>query len=624
MALPPDNNATKEDIKEQVRAASDIVDILGSYLNLRRQGRGYVALCPWHDDSRPSFQVNPQRQSWRCWVCGIGGDVFSFVMRRESIEFREALELLADRANIALPSQGPVAPAGSPDDKKYQYNALAWAERLFHELLLKDPIADEARRYLHDRGITQDAIHHFHIGFSPNDWQWLCNKSHQSQYTQPVLEKVGLIGKSQSGNAYDRFKGRVIFPIRDAQSRPIAFGGRILPAYADDKSAKYVNSPETRLFSKSDNVYALDLARDHITSSKKVIVVEGYTDVIALHEAGVKNAVAVLGTALGARHIQLLRRYADTVYLVLDGDEAGQKRTSEVLELFIAQQVDLRITTLPSNLDPCDFVQQQGADALRAHLAKSLDALEHKIRIATAGIDLANDLHGANDALEDVLNTLAKAPNLASETSSEVRLREHQFLARIARQFQVEDSALRTRLSALRQATGAKDRFASEEKKSPVSNNTVYRIDELHTWDKTLLQLMLALPETIDWCIEEIGPDELHSQVGKAVYQVFKARSDAHQDCGFPGILDAIENESLRYLLIELDESAANKKFGDPSEELKLIVDAYRREHENRFSGQQEASIQQRQVSPEDELDILNQIIEQQRNRQGISFPTDG
>lgn len=618
VAFPPDN-----DVKEQVRAASDIVDVLGGYLNLRRQGRGYVALCPWHDDSRPSFQVNPQRQSWRCWVCGIGGDVFSFVMRRESIEFREALELLADRANIALPSQGPVAPAGSPDDKKYQYNALAWVERLFHELLLNDPIADEARRYLHDRGITKEAIHHFHIGFSPNDWQWLCNKSNQSEYTQPVLEKVGVIGQSQGGRMYDRFKGRVIFPIRDVQSRPIAFGGRILPAYADEKAAKYVNSPETRLFSKSDNVYALDLARDHITNSKKVIVVEGYTDVIALHEAGVKNAVAVLGTALGPRHIQLLRRYADTVYLVLDGDDAGQKRTSEVLELFIAQQVDLRITTLPSNLDPCDFVQQNGADAFREHLAKSLDALEHKIRIATAGIDLANDLHSANDALEDVLNTLAKAPNLAAETSSEVRLREHQFLARIARQFQVAESELRTRLSSLRKAASTKQRMPSYDE-APPAIQKVYRISDLDNWDKTLLKMMLALPETIEWCLDEIGPDELRSEAGKVVYRVFKTRSDAHQDCAFPGILDSVDDESIRFLLIELDDLASDQKFGDPSEELKLIIDAYRSDHEDRMIGSQESSMMQKRIPQEDELDVLKEIVEQKRNRQGISFPTDG
>ncbi len=618
MPLPPDNDA-----KEQVRAASDIVDVVGTYLNLRRQGRQYVALCPWHDDSRPSFQVNPQRQSWRCWVCGIGGDVFSFVMRRESMEFREALELLAERANIALPSLGPVAPAGSPDDKKTQYNALVWAERLFHELLLKDPIADDARRYLHDRGITQEAIQRFHLGFSPDDWQWLCNRSSRSDYSHAVLEKVGLIGKSQSGNNYDRFRGRVIFPIRDAQSRPIAFGGRILPQLADEKSAKYVNSPETRLFSKSENVYALDLARDAISPSGKVIVVEGYTDVIALHQAGVKNVVAVLGTALGERHIQLLRRYADTVYLVLDGDEAGQKRTSEVLELFVAQQVDLRIATLPENLDPCDFVQQHGPEAFQAQMAQAVDALEHKIRIATVGIDLTNDLHGANDALEEVLNTLAKMPKLTADTASEVRLREHQFLARVARQFQVDEAELRTRLAALRKASTAKQRREPSET-STSSTEKTFRIGDLDNWDRMLLELLLAHPDLVQWGLDEIGPDELISEGAREIYQTIIRQVENHEECDFTTLLSSIDNESLRFLLIELDESAAQKTIAAPEEDLQTIIAAYRRRHEDRFMGQQVASMEQRPLSAEEELDLLNQIIEQQRNRQGISFPTEG
>src|SRR5690606_16870233 len=174
------------------------------------------------------------------------------------------------------------------------------------------------RVYLQDRGMSRDSIQRFQVGFSPNQWQWMCDKGRGSAYSQAVLEKVGLIGLSQnSGKPYDRFKGRVIFPIRDPQSRPIGFGGRILPQLADEKAAKYVNSPETRLFSKSEHVYALDLARDAIVQTGEVIVVEGYTDVIAMHQAGIKNVVAVLGTALGAKHIRLLRRYAGKVYLLV-------------------------------------------------------------------------------------------------------------------------------------------------------------------------------------------------------------------------------------------------------------------------------------------------------------------
>jgi len=613
VALPANN-----DVKEQVRASNDIVDVVGSYLSLRRQGRQYVALCPWHDDSRPSFQINPERQSWRCWVCGIGGDVFNFVMRRESIDFREALELLADRANIQLAGSGPAAPSGSPGDKRTLYNAVAWAERIMHQALLNDPIADPARRYLDERGISRDAIQRFHLGFSPNDWQWLCNLALQSEYGHDVLEAAGLIGRGQSGNAYDRFKGRVIFPIRDVQSRPIAFGGRILPQWTDQRSAKYVNSPETRLFSKSDQVYALDLARDAITTSGKVIVVEGYTDVIALHEAGVKNAVAVLGTALGPRHVQLLKRFADTVYLVLDGDEAGQKRTSEVLELFIAQQVDLRILTLPDGLDPCDFVQNHGPVEFQKLLASALDALDHKIRMATQGIDLVHDVHGANDALEEILDTLSKAPVLSSSSSSEVRLREHQFLAKIARLFQVEESELRTRLSALRKTA----KLGSDPGNAPSGKRV--DADQLNSWDRSLFELLLQNPHLLAVATDEIGPDELLSEVASQLFQAMLEVVGEQDEITFSSWLDQLEDENLRFLLIQLDESSANKNFAAPENELQHIISAYRRRHEDRDVGQQIDTMRTAEVSEREKIDWLQQIIEQQRNRQGISDPTDG
>jgi len=603
------NSLDSNDLKEQVRSASDIVDVVGTYLSLRKQGRNYVALCPWHDDSRPSFQVSQQRQSWRCWVCGIGGDVFSFVMKRESMEFREALELLAERAGVALPSLGPAAPAGSADDKKTQFSALAWAERLFHETLLRDPVADEARRYLHDRGITQDSIQRFHIGFSPNDWNWMSGRSLQSQFGHEVLEKVGLLGKTQQGKAYDRFKGRVIFSIRDVQARPIGFGGRILPTLADERSAKYVNSPETRLFSKSENLYALDLARDTITSSGKVIVVEGYTDVIALHQAGIKNAVAVLGTALGPKHIHLLKRYAETVYLVLDGDDAGQKRTSEVLQMFLAQQVDLRICTLPDEMDPCDYVEKFGKQAFDGQIEKSLDALEHKIRIATSNIDLVNDLHGANDALEDVLDTLAQLPSSPS-LSSDARLREHQFLARVARKFQVGEQELRTRLTSLRTAS------RQSKEKTPAASSV--RLDQLDNWDRLLLELLLGHPDLTAWSMDEIGPDELIAPAARQLYQAIRDEFEIHGDFDFSRMLGAIENESLRFLLLELDEASSEKNRETPEEELRTIIEAYRQRHEDRYVGQRVVAMEK------DELDFLQEIVERQRNRQGISDPKDG
>ena len=453
-----------QDVKEQVRQATDIVDLVGRYLPLRRQGRIYVGTCPWHDDSRPSLQVNPERQSWKCWVCDIGGDVFSFIMQHERIGFREALELLADRAGIPLraAAEAKIVP-GSPQDKKTLYQSMQWAAQQFQQCLLLAPEAEAARRYVEERGLTPQSVERFGLGFSPDGWQWLLDRARGKGFSPQVLEAVGLCGRSSNtGRYYDRFRGRLIFPIRDVQGRTIAFGGRILPGASGDNPAKYINSPETKLFSKSDNLYALDLARERIAKmregEKEIVVVEGYTDVIMAHQVGVDHVVAVLGTALGPRHIQLLRRFVDRVILVLDGDEAGQRRTNEILELFVAAQIDLRILTLPEELDPCEFLLERGAEPFLQMLGGAVDALEHKTRTATRGIDLMRETHQANQALEDILSTIAKAPAQSTGGAADTRLREQQFLSRLARQFGLAEEELRSRVHELRASSSSGER----------------------------------------------------------------------------------------------------------------------------------------------------------------------
>ena len=368
------------DAKEQVRQAIDIVDLLGKYnLQLRRQGRGYVTHCPWHDDTRPSLQVNPERQSWKCWPCDIGGDIFSFVMKMEGVDFPEALAMLADRAGIKLqkPSRGDgpsasgarrrvPAPRAGGIDKRTLYKAAAWVERQYHECLLHSPEAEPARKYFQDRGITAESIERFQLGFAPLDRDWILKQAGGRTGTPSrakVLETIGVLRRSSAGGSlYDLFRGRGLFAIRDAQGRPVGMGGRLLPGVETFLPGKYVNSPETPLFRKSHLLYGLDLAKEaiHKSKSKTALVMEGYTDVIIAHQFGFNNAVAVLGVALGETHIKILKRFVDRIILVLDGDEAGQKRANEVLELFVAQQVDLRILTLPDDLDPCDFLQQRG------------------------------------------------------------------------------------------------------------------------------------------------------------------------------------------------------------------------------------------------------------------------
>lgn len=457
-----------QEVKEQVRQATNIVDLLGGYLELRRQGAAYLARCPFHDDKKPSLNINPAKQYWRCFVCDIGGDVFDFVMRKERVTFPEALRMLADRANIQLVPLGPQAKPGSPDDKQTLFQAMAWAEKQFVECL-RSSDGGEARRYLADRGIDEDSVRRFQIGYSPPSWQWLLDRARGTSFSPVILEACGVSGRSQTtGKYYDRFRGRVIFPIHDSVGRPIAFGGRVMPGPGSENTAKYVNSPETRLFTKSDNLYALDVAKDAIGKQRSIVVVEGYTDVVLAHQCGVGNVVAVLGTAINARHLALMRRFADTIYLVLDGDKAGQRRTNEVLELFVAHQVDLRIATLPDGLDPADFFLRFSADQFRQRLSEAVDALEHRFRASTHGINKTFDTHQANRALEEILTTIARG-RLGQGGSSGIggggpvrdTLREQQMLTRVAREFGVEQESLRSRVQDLVRQLRATQRLSA-------------------------------------------------------------------------------------------------------------------------------------------------------------------
>lgn len=611
---------SSDDARERVRQAVDIVDLVGSHIPLRRQGRNFVGLCPWHDDARPSLQVNPERQSWKCWVCDLGGDIFSFVMQRERVEFREALELLADRAGIDITPAARTRP-GEPNDKKTLYAAVQWAAEQFSQCLGSSSAGAIARDYFAQRGLTSESLQQFQLGFAPNQWQWLLDRASGTPYSPAVLEAAGLVAKSaDSGRYYDRFRGRVIFPICDTQKRPIAFGGRILPQYADDSPAKYVNSPENRLFSKSEHLYGLERARDTITKTGRAVVVEGYTDVIMAHQRGLTDFVAVLGTALGSKHIQLLRRYADSITLVLDGDEAGQRRTNEVLELFVASEIDLKILTLPDGADPCDFVAQQGAEAMQAALAGAPDAFTHAIQIHTADVDLLRDTHRANEALEQLLSVVAKAPRLSSDTKTSRLLRERQVLARLARDFFMEESALRDRLAEIREQGTQQRTNKLAESGSPITGQ------EITPTDRELLEILAVHHDLADLVVDELRPSELPAGPVRTILLAYDACTAAGETPEFSRILASLEDPQLKSLFVEIDERARDKDElaqEDAAVRLRHVLDELNSRDLETQRRQAVAALDQ-QLSPEEELQILNDLVERERKRQGIPAPTDG
>ncbi len=616
MSFGPANDA-----KEQVRQSIDIVDLVGGYIQLRRQGRNFVGICPWHDDSRPSLNVNPQRQSWKCWVCDVGGDVFSFVMKAEGLEFREALELLAEKSGVTLrPQQG--GPGGQPSspgsDKRKLLDVVAWAEDQFHRFLLEAPDAEVARSYLADRGLTPETIRKFHLGFSPNRWDWLLERARTKQFPAALLERAGLaIPRDMEGGHYDRFRGRVLFSIRDARSRPIAFGGRVLPQFAEDRTAKYINSPETPLFSKSRELYGLDAARDGIAREKQVVVLEGYTDCLMAHQHGLTNMVAVLGTALGEAHLQVLRRFTDSIVLVLDGDDAGRRRTNEIIDallaLFVRNQIDLRILTLPEGLDPCDFIASQGSEAFRQLLAGAVDALEHKFHSVTHGLDLSTDTHRAAEAVEQVLATLAQLRPASSDAASPTLLREQQMLGRIARQFRLPEEQLRNRMTALRRAR--QSRPTNMRRDAAETSAPAERSAPLAAWDRDLLALVLLEPAYLTRIEAATNRPKFTSTAAQRIYSKCVELARTGQPIDFGMLLLEFDDAETKSVLVSLDEFCQDEQRQQGDRELwlqDLLSAADRRQDEQ----QRRQSLAAAKTNQDDAESLLSSFCEEARPKQ--------
>ncbi|HLA83607.1 MAG TPA: DNA primase [Thermoguttaceae bacterium] len=620
------------DTKEQVRQAIDIVELVGSYVALRRQGRGYVALCPWHDDSRPSLQVNPERQSFKCWVCDVGGDVFSFVMKMENVEFREALEMLAERAGINLAPRpreqaAPDSPEAKARDKKTLYRAMAWAETQYHRCLVNGPEAEPARQYLKSRGINSQSIERFHLGFAPGSSDWILRQAQGGTAPRQVLEAIGLLVSRTDGSQYERFRGRLLFSIRDAQSRPVGLGGRVLPEVdCGNPQAKYVNSPETLLFTKSHLLYGLDLAKEALRREKDkagrtALVMEGYTDVIMAHQYGFDNAVAVLGTALGPNHVQILKRFADRVVLVLDGDEAGQKRTAEVLDLFVAQEVDLYVLTLPESSDPCDFLAEHGAEGFRELLAReAVDAVEHALRTVTRGVDLAGDVHGATQALERMVGLLAKAPR----PSGLRRFREEKILSRLATRFAVGEGDIRARLVQLRR-TQQKPVYAGQAESVP--REAPIRLEELHhraPSECELLELVVAFPDLLAEAREVFPVEAITEAPLRRIYETSCRLADEGQRPGFDRLMLEFDEPVVKGLLVELEQSPRVAEVADPVVLLKELIENHKRMELRKRHPSQLAALKDQGLNESQKNELLRSVMEELRARHGISDPTDG
>jgi DNA primase len=434
-----------DDRVKRIKEANDIVDVVGGYVSLRPAGPTYKGLCPFHEDHRPSFDVDPRRQRYRCWSCDKYGDVIQFVQEFERVDFREALEILARRAGITLEKTNSVA---QNPRRALMLDVVRWAVQQFHECLLDDPLAEGARRYLGDRALLGETVRKYELGYAPMTGDWLVRRAEKAAIDLGILETVGLIAqRTERPGHYDRFRDRVQFPIRDVRGRPVGFGGRILPGSPlSERGPKYYNSSETPLFSKSELLYGLDQARTAAAKAGYLAVVEGYTDVLMAHQAGIGQVVATMGTALNARHVQNLRRFAPRVVLVFDADAGGDTGVDRALEIFASHEVDLAIAALPAGLDPCDLIVKQGPDAFRRVLESAEDALDFKLKQVLKH-DGSLGVEGQRRAVDAVLGIIALAPPHSGQAGA---VRTQLMVTRISRRLALREELVWARLEELR------------------------------------------------------------------------------------------------------------------------------------------------------------------------------
>ena len=490
-----------DDIRERV----DIVDLIGSYVALKRAGTAFKGLCPFHKEKTPSFTVNPQRQSFHCFGCGKGGDVFTFVMEAESTDFMGAARLLAQKANVVLVESDQER--GEEARKDLLYRIHEEAARFYQEILRQSRTAEAARTYLKDRQLGPEVVENFGLGYAPAQ-DVLLRWGEKYSYGQDLLVQSGLLARDdERGRIYDRFRDRLMFPIRDASGRVLAFSGRILPG--DERGSKYLNSPETPIFRKSRVLYAIDRARKPMIDTRTCVLCEGQIDVIRCHSAGITNAVAGLGTALTEEHARVIKRAADTVILVMDADTAGQNSALRSAGIFLTAELTVKAAALPAGEDPDSLIVKRGGAAMQEVLGKARSFIDFQIDILATREDLKSEA-GFRRVARTVLETIQHA---------ESPIQRDQLLREAATRLGVGDAVLREDMNRM-----TRRRLTPEAAPAPANEGTAPEAP-VPVEERALAHLLMHHPEAIELIQRYLRPALLSDPDCQALVELLLAPS---------------------------------------------------------------------------------------------------
>ncbi|MBI5325482.1 MAG: DNA primase [Ignavibacteriae bacterium] len=421
-----------EDIKRQILSRTDIVEIIGEAIDLRRKGRSFVGLCPFHNDTHPSMNVNPDLGIYKCFSCGAGGDVISFLINYHRLSYLESMQLLAKRGGIVIPDDYyEKKDKGQVSKIELALNVLS-AAAVFFQRILETPLGSTARSFYTKRGFNDSLIKEFMLGYSPDSWDSTINELKKQGFTESALDDAGLIVRNESNSSYyDRFRNRAMFPIQDYLGKVIAFGARQLNP--EDKMGKYINSPQTIVYDKSQTLYGLFQAKNEIRSRKFAILVEGYADVISMHSAGFKNTVASSGTALTKEQLDLLYRYCKKIYIAYDSDSAGITAAERALELAKEKGFEIMIVCLPDGEDPDSIIQKHGNKLMNTYLDHAMPFLQFKIDLLEKSGTMATP-SGKSDAVRQIIRIISSIPD---------KLQHDEYIRQLSSLMQISESQLK-------------------------------------------------------------------------------------------------------------------------------------------------------------------------------------
>ncbi len=528
--------AITDEFKQELKARTDIADVISSYVQLKKSGRNLVGLCPFHNEKTPSFNVSRENSFFHCFGCGAGGDVITFIMKIENLDYVDAVKLLAERAGMTLPEDGAYDNMGKLKTRIYEANREA--ARFYHRQLYS-PGGKRALDYLRGRGLSEKTIIHFGLGYSPGERFELVNYLKSKGFSNNELIQANLASQSTRGYIFDRFSDRVMFPIIDLRGNVIAFGGRIM----SDIKPKYLNTSDTPAFNKSRNLFALQFAKNK--AQGQLILVEGYMDVIALHQAGFENAVATLGTSLTEEQAMIIKRYCDEVVICYDADEAGQKATQRAINILRPTGIKIKILTVPNGKDPDEFIKShgdQGSARFRMLLERSGNDIEYRIMKLRQGYN--------TEIPEQKVEFATKAAGLIALLENPVE--QDVYTSRLSRELEIEKSAFKR---LIEKSTKQKYREFKKTEQRQAQDVISGRADKLNTEkrfnlraanaEEAIISLMIHDPDTAMKIARELPADNFVTRFNRHIYEVLKNRIDEGREITMTDISGELTQDEM-------------------------------------------------------------------------------